>query len=91
MAGPGRPFGSTTKKTKRLAAALGRLYEGSPERLDKIADAMSLKAEQGDPQAATWIRDTVDGKPAQVHVGDDEQDAITTKVIVTGVRRREDT
>ncbi len=85
----GRPAGSENRG-KRFRAAFNRLYEASPEKLDELALKAHTSAADGDMQAMSLIRDTMDGKPAQAIVGDDDADPISIRTIVTGVPRKAD-
>lgn len=78
MAGRGNPNpkGSKPDKLMRdaLILALNReaiSADGQPtKKLNVIAEAVVEKAATGDVAAATFVRDTTDGKPAQVIQGD---------------------
>ena len=59
-------------KVKRVRAAFMRLYDAHPDKLDELALAMHTRATSGEASAATLIRDTMDGKPPQAIVGDDD-------------------
>lgn len=50
---------------KRIRSAFVRLYDADPAKLDRLAAATHTRAIQGNVAAATFIRDTLDGKPAQ--------------------------
>lgn len=63
--GPGDP------KEKRVRAALLRHLDANPDKLEKFAAAMVDKASEGDTPAATWCRDTLDGRPVQQIEGAD--------------------
>ncbi len=67
---PGRP--PKAERSKRISSALKRYYDASPQKLDALAEAMHNQAMAGDVSAFTAIRDTMDGKPPQAIVGDDE-------------------
>ena len=41
----------------------------TPERVDRIINAMATRAENGDVSATTVLRDTIDGKPSQEITG----------------------
>jgi hypothetical protein len=66
----GRPPGSENKN-KKFRAAIERLIDADPRRLDQIADRVFYKAAEGDMTACTIIRDTLDGKPHQTLSGED--------------------
>ena len=70
-----RPVGSLTKN-RRWKAAFHRLYDASPDKLDDLALTAHKAAQSGDIQAMAFIRDTMDGKPAQAIVGSDEDPAV---------------
>lgn len=78
MAG-GAPLGNkNAKKARMFEQALIReikqrdLEAGEGETLRKVAAALVDKATSGDRKSAMDIRDTLDGKPAQVISGDPE-------------------
>lgn len=51
---------------KRIRAAFVRMYDADPRKLDELALAAHTAATKGkDMGALTFIRDTLDGKPAQ--------------------------
>lgn len=93
----GRPAGSPNKDKPfrdaiRMEAALaeaGEKTEAKPGSLRWIARQL-LERAGGDTPSAVQVRDTLDGKPAQTHIGDDSEDAISLKMIVTGVPRATD-
>ena len=58
--------------------------------LRPIAAALLSKASEGDVQAIKELADRLDGKVPQAIVGDDEQDPVTVRTIVTGVPRKSD-
>ena len=62
-----------------------RLADAHPGKIDHLVDAMVQAARAGDVQAAVWVRDTLDGKPATQIVGDNESDPV--RLIITGVPR----
>jgi hypothetical protein len=64
-----------------------READGDKRGMRKVAVAVWDLAESGERWAAEFIRDTIDGKPAQqvVHTGDDEGGPV--KMIITGVPR----
>lgn len=64
----GNPGGRPNNKPIK-AALLRKMH---PDRLDKVAEAWWRQAEKGDLQAIRDIRDTIDGKPAQIIAGDAE-------------------
>lgn len=62
----GNPLGRGVEAgVKRVRAAFVRLYEADPKKLDQLAEATHKAATKGDLAAVTFIRDTLDGKPAQ--------------------------
>lgn len=52
-------------KDKRIRAAFVRFYDANPEELDKLVPVAHKQAISGDMQAFSFIRDTMDGRPAQ--------------------------
>lgn len=73
-------------QNKKFKAAFNRLAIAHPDILDKIARRIANEAECGDVQAAAFIRDTMDGKPAQQieHTG---EQVVTLRTMVTQVMR----
>ncbi len=63
---------------------------GDFKRLRRIAVALLEKAESGDVQAIKEIGDRLDGKVAQAIIGDDSEDPVSVRTIVTGVPRAGD-
>ena len=62
----GAPKGNQNRrKDKLIEAALRRQLVQDPEKALKIADKMIELAMAGDTTAATYVRDSVDGKPHQ--------------------------
>lgn len=70
MAAPeGNTFSS--KNNRLVADTLRRIaIQSDGKKLRAMCEAIYEKAEQGDVQAATFIADRLDGKPAQVITGD---------------------
>lgn len=64
--------------------------DGDFKRLRRIAVALLDKAEGGDVQAIKEIGDRLDGKVAQAIIGDDSEDPVSVRTIVTGVPRAGD-
>lgn len=64
--------------------------DGDRKGMRRLASKVWELAEEGERWAAEFIRDTIDGKPAQqmVHSGDDEGGPV--KMIITGVPRAGD-
>ncbi len=62
----------SSKNNRLWRNTLHRIAVQQPERLRKIAEALYAKAEEGDLNAAKEIGDRLDGKPAQVIAGDEE-------------------
>lgn len=93
----GRPPGSPNKDKPfrdalRMEAALAEAGEDSPAKpgsLRYIARTLLMRA-GGDTPSAVQVRDTLDGKPAQAIIGDDSEDPISVRTIVTGVPRASD-
>ncbi len=52
-------------KDKRIRAAFARYYDASPDKLDELVPVYHNMAKRGDVQAMSFIRDTMDGRPAQ--------------------------
>lgn len=70
---PGTEGNTNSSKNNRLFAnTIRRVAVQEPERLRRIVEALYDKAEQGDNQAIKEIGDRLDGKPAQIIAGDDE-------------------
>lgn len=76
----GNPAGRAKDKVARtaLVMALKEAGEDMP-RLRTIMTRVIAEAEKGEAWAVTFIADRLDGKPAQVHIGDEEEDAIKSK------------
>lgn len=64
-----------------------REAEGDSRGMRKLAVKVWDLAEEGERWAAEFVRDTIDGKPAQqvVHSGDDDGGPV--RMIITGVPR----
>ena len=60
----GRPLG-VGNKDKRFKAALVRYAEADPQRLDRLAEKLWVKAEGGDVMAVREIADRLDGRVPQ--------------------------
>jgi hypothetical protein len=75
-----------------LRIAVNRDDPSDPKRkiLAALAEATVTAALGGDIQAVKEIADRLDGKPKQPVVGDDEDDPITVRTIITGVPRAGD-
>jgi hypothetical protein len=72
----GRPLGAPNKERPFRDALRRVAYENDRERLNKAAQALMKRAEDGDPMAAREVADRLDGKVPQAIVGDDEHDPI---------------
>ena len=87
----GRPKGSPNKR-RAFRAALMRLLDpdggADPKLMEEVALAMIAKAKAGDVNAATFLRDTMEGKPPQAIVGDSEEAPVS--MVFTGVPRAGD-
>lgn len=74
----GDPTGGYRQKLWRAAIqrAVGKPVEGQVDlqRIDKIAEALIMAAEQGDTVAMKEIGDRLDGKPAQAIIGGEDED-----------------
>ena len=87
----GRPAGSKNKVDSKpfkdaLRKALISVAKGDNiRRLDRIAIALLIKAEQGDVAAIREVMDRTDGKVAQAIGQDNELGPIS--VVITGVPR----
>src|SRR5262245_55208080 len=58
------------------------MFDADPAKLDQMAEAQWQKACQGDTAAATFVRDTIDGRPLQrSDVGDARPLLIVSHVI----------
>ena len=53
------------KRQRVFADAIRKRIVQNPEDLPKVIEAMFIAAQSGDVQAATWLRDSSDGKPQQ--------------------------
>lgn len=89
----GNPNGQP-KRTKlwkeAIVRAIKRREESDPQALEKLADKLIAQVEAGDVAAIKEFGDRVDGKVAQALIGDDSEDAISLRTIVTGVPRAAD-
>jgi hypothetical protein len=92
----GAPVGNqNARKAKRwqdaLVKALAR-YENSEAKieagqaLDKIAEMVVMQALAGSKDAILEIGNRLDGKPAQVLIGDDDEPPITVRGVIELVR-----
>jgi molecular chaperone GrpE (heat shock protein) len=70
--------------------AIKRREETDPQALEKLADKLLSAVDTGDVSAMKEFGDRVDGKVPQAIVGDDDQDPVTVRQIVTGVPRASD-
>lgn len=73
-----------------IIRAIKRREQDDPQALERLADSLIRKVEEGDVPAIKEFGDRVDGKVAQAIVGDDGEDAITVRQIITGVPRAGD-
>lgn len=62
----------SNKNNRMWRNTLNRIAAQDPERLRRIAEALYLKAEEGDMNAIREIGDRLDGKAAQVIAGDED-------------------
>lgn len=89
----GNPNGQP-KRTKlwkeAIVRAIKRREASDPQALEKLADKLIAQVEAGDVAAIKEFGDRVDGKVAQALIGDDSEDAISLRTIVTGVPRAAD-
>jgi len=53
------------KRQRVFADAIRKRIVQNPEDLPRVIEAMFVAAQSGDVQAATWLRDSSDGKPQQ--------------------------
>ena len=53
------------KRQRVFADAIRKRIVQNPDDLPKVIEAMFMAAQSGDVQAATWLRDSSDGKPQQ--------------------------
>ena len=53
------------KRQRVFADAIRKRIVQNPDDLPKVIEAMFIAAQSGDVQAATWLRDSSDGKPQQ--------------------------
>jgi hypothetical protein len=77
------PEGNTnsSKSNRLFANTIRRIATQEPERLRRIVEALYDKAEQGDNNAIQQIGDRLDGKPAQVIQGDEDNPlAVITRI-----------
>lgn len=74
----GAPLGNKNRsKDRLLQAAFRRELTQNPEDALIIAKAAIQKAKEGDMQAATFVRDTCDGKPDhRIDIGTDIADEL---------------
>ena len=85
----GAPEGNqnAVKKRRVVFDTLTKVAVQNPEKLRKACEVLLDKAEEGDIQAFKEIRDTLDGKPVQAIVGDDENPLsvhLIERIIVRG-------
>lgn len=88
----GAPLGSANSANgKAFNRALRRMLarrtnENVDAGLDKIAGQLVDAAFAGEQWAIREVADRIDGKPAQIHAGDDDLPPITVKGIIDLVR-----
>lgn len=72
----GNPDGGRKAKLWRdaIARAIKRREETDPLALEKLADKLIVKVEDGDIAAIKEFGDRLDGKPAQAIIGGDDDD-----------------
>jgi hypothetical protein len=68
-------------KDKRIRAALNRLIDADPRRLDEFAEKWWAIAMSGDSHAMNSIADRLDGKVPQAVVGDTEHPPVGVEQI----------
>jgi hypothetical protein len=68
--------GGRAKEPRRFKAALARLADADPRKLDELAKELWSKAMSGDVSAMREVADRLDGKVPQAVVGDDEHGPI---------------
>jgi hypothetical protein len=73
-----------------IIRALKRREQDDPQALERLANSFIRKVEEGDVSAIKEFGDRLDGKPAQAVIGDDSEDPITVRQIITGVPRAGD-
>jgi hypothetical protein len=83
-----KPFRDAIRMEAALAEA-GEETPAQPGSLRYIAREL-LKRAAAETAAAREVGDRLDGKPAQAIVGDDSEDPISVRTIVTGVPRASD-
>ena len=68
------PLGNknAAKKNRVIGDTLRRVVAQNPDKLRAACEALLDKAASGDYGSFKELRDTLDGKPAQAIVGDDE-------------------
>ena len=70
---PGTLGNTNSRKSNRLYAdTIRKIAVQSPHKLTAIAEALFDKAMEGDLNAAKEIGDRLDGKPAQIISGDED-------------------
>lgn len=84
----GAPVGNTNAKSaKRWQSAITRALakiakgEGVEAGLDRLADQLVSAAEKGEQWALLEVGNRLDGKPAQVIIGDDDADPVSIRKI----------
>lgn len=73
----------------RRAISRAEQNKNDPHALDRIAEKHLAQAAGGDMQAIKELADRLDGKPAQAHIGGEDDDPAIrtiTKIELVGVR-----
>jgi hypothetical protein len=73
-----------------IIRAIKRREETDPQALEKLADKLIAQVELGDVGAIKEFGDRVDGRVAQAIIGDDSEDPVSVRNIITGVPRASD-
>lgn len=68
------------KKNRIVGDVLRRVAAQNPKKLRAACEALLDKAVDGDIAAFSQFRDTLDGKPAQMIIGDDENPLIVKTI-----------
>ena len=68
------------KKNRIVGDTLRRVAAQNPKKLRAACEALLDKAVDGDITAFAQFRDTLDGKPAQMIIGDDENPLIVKTI-----------
>ena len=73
-----------------ISRAIKRREEDDPLALERLAEKLLKKIDEGDVTAIKEFGDRTDGKVAQAIIGDDEEDPVSVRTIITGVARATD-